>query len=489
MLHLLTIHELHHLLQTRQISSAELTEGLLNHLDSIEPTIGAFITLTEDLARHSADRADKELASGDGKALTGIPMQIKDLISTKGIRTTCASKMLENYVPIFDATVMERLYLHTPVMVGKGNLDEFAMGSSTETSAFHPTHNPWDLERVPGGSSGGGAAAVAASEVIFALGSDTGGSIRQPAALCGITGLKPTYGLVSRYGLVAFASSFDQIGPLTRDVEDSALVLNVIAGYDPRDSTSIVRKPPNYLESLVQDVKGLRIGLPQEYFGTGIDPAVEQAVRNAAELLRSQGAIIEDCSLPLTRYALAVYYIIAPAECSANLARYDGVKYGYSAKGTKTAQEMLKQTRAEGFGQEVKRRIMLGTYALSSGYYDAYYQKGLKVRSLISDEFATIFSKYDALLTPTSPTPAFRIGERINDPVAMYNSDLCTLPANIAGIPALSVPCGFSDGLPIGMQIMGRHSNESILFQIGYTYQQITDWHKKRPFGLGNTPT
>ncbi len=477
----LTAHEARDLLARREVSAAELTEAVLERVGRVEQRVGAYVTVTEDAAREGARRADERIARGEASPLTGIPMQLKDLISTRGIATTCGSRMLEGFVPIFDATVVGRLATHDPVLVGKGNMDEFAMGSSTENSAFHPTHNPWDLGRVPGGSSGGGAAAVAAGECLFALGSDTGGSIRQPAALCGITGLKPTYGLVSRYGLVAFASSLDQIGPLTRDVEDCALVLNAIAGHDPRDSTSIPGDRPDYTRALVPDVKGLRLGLPVEYFGEGIDPEVNRAVREAVRVLEGAGAIIEECSLPLTRYALAVYYIIAPSEASANLSRYDGVKYGYSALGEATAWEAMARTRDRGFGPEVKRRIMLGTYALSSGYYDAYYLKALKVRTLIRREFESAFQRFDALLTPTSPTAAFRLGEKVENPVSMYQSDICTIPVNIAGIPCISVPCGFSDGLPIGMQVMGPAMGEETLLRVAYTYQQATDWHARRP--------
>jgi len=480
-LHDLTVHEAARLLARREVSAAELAEAVLGRVRAVEPRVGAYITLTEDAAREGARLADQRLGGGLGAPLTGIPVQVKDLISTRGIPTTCGSRMLEDFVPIYDATVTERLQAQGLVLVGKGNMDEFAMGSSTENSAFHPTRNPWDLQRVPGGSSGGGAAAVAAGECLYALGSDTGGSIRQPAALCGVTGLKPTYGLVSRYGLVAFASSLDQIGPITRDVEDCALVLNAIAGHDPRDSTSILGERPDYTRALVPDVKGLRLGLPVEYFAEGIDPEVAGAVREAARALETAGAIVEECSLPLTRYALAVYYIIAPSEASANLARYDGVKYGYSARGAATAWEAMEQTRDRGFGPEVKRRIMLGTYALSAGYFDAYYLKAMKVRTLIRREFEAAFQRFDALLTPTSPTVAFRLGEKLDDPVTMYQSDICTIPVNIAGIPCISVPCGFSEGLPVGMQVMGPAMGEETLLRVAYTYQQATDWHTRRP--------
>ena len=477
----MSLHELSLLLHEKQVSSVELTESVLGRIRVVDPKVQAFVTITEAIARQQALQADARIARGDAAPLTGVPVQVKDLICTEGILTTCSSKMLGTFVPPYDATVVKRLHMQNSVLVGKGNMDEFAMGSSTENSAFHPTRNPWDLGRVPGGSSGGGAAAVAAGESIFALGSDTGGSIRQPAALCGVTGLKPTYGLVSRSGLIAFASSLDQIGPLARDVEDCALILNAIAGYDPLDSTSIPGARPDYTKSLLPDVRGLRIGLPQEYFGDGIASEVEKAVMDAANVLRMAGAVVETCSLPLTRYALAVYYIIAPSECSANLARYDGVKYGFSYDAATSMWEGLEFTRALGFGSEVKRRVLLGTYALSSGYYDAYYLKALKVRTLIRNEMDEAFQHFDALVSPTSPTVAFRFGERTGDPVSMYKSDVCTIPMNIAGVPSISVPCGFSDGLPIGLQITGNHLAEETILRIGYTYQQLTDWHTRRP--------
>jgi aspartyl-tRNA(Asn)/glutamyl-tRNA(Gln) amidotransferase subunit A len=400
---------------------------------------------------------------------------------TRGIRTTCSSKMLENFVPPYDATVVEKLNECGVVVVGKANMDEFAMGSSTENSALFTTHNPWDLSRVPGGSSGGSAAGVAAGEAIYALGSDTGGSIRQPAGFCSVTGLKPTYGRVSRYGLVAFASSLDQIGPITRDVRDCALVLNAIAGYDPRDSTSVPEPVPDYTQCLTGDVKGLRIGVPKEYFVEGMQAEVEAAIRAAINKLEEMGAGVDwEVSLPHTPYALAVYYIIAPSEASANLARYDGAKYGFSYKDTDNMWEAMEKTRQYGFGAEVKRRIMLGTYALSAGYYDAYYLKAQKVRTLIRREFDEAFEKFDALVTPTSPTVPFKIGEKVDDPLQMYLSDVCTLPINIAGLPAISRPAGFAEGLPIGMQIIGKPFSEETLLKIAHTYEQATEWHKRR---------
>ncbi len=458
-----------------------MTRACLERIQEAEPGVHAIVTVTDKLALKQAQRADELLASGNSNPLTGIPALIKDNMCTRGIRTTCSSKMLENFVPLYDATVVEKLNDCGAVMVGKSNMDEFAMGSSTEHSAMFPTHNPWDLSRVPGGSSGGSAAAVAASEVTYALGSDTGGSIRQPAGFCSLTGLKPTYGRVSRYGLVAFASSLDQIGPLTRDVTDCALVLNAIAGYDPRDSTSAPEPIPDYTRCLTTNLKGLRIGIPKEYFVEGMQAEVETAIRAGISKLEELGARVEwEVSLPHTPYALAVYYIIAPSEASANLARYDGVKYGFSYQEGENMWDAMEKTRQYGFGPEVKRRIMLGTYALSAGYYDAYYLKAQKVRTLIRREFDQAFEKYDALVTPTSPTVPFKMGEKLEDPVQMYLSDVCTLPINIAGLPAISIPAGFADGLPIGMQIIGKPFAEETLLKIAYAYEQATDWHKRR---------
>jgi len=439
------------------------------------------VTVTEENAVKQAQKADELIAKGDAHPLTGIPALIKDNMCTKGIRTTCSSKMLENFVPPYDATVVEKLNECGVVVVGKANMDEFAMGSSTENSALFTTHNPWDLSRVPGGSSGGSAAGVAAGEAIYALGSDTGGSIRQPAGFCSVTGLKPTYGRVSRYGLVAFASSLDQIGPITRDVRDCALVLNAIAGYDPRDSTSVPEPVPDYTQCLTGDIKGLSIGVPKEYFVEGMQAEVEASIRAAINKLEEMGARVDrEVSLSHTPYALAVYYIIAPSEASANLARYDGAKYGFSYKNTDNMWEAMEKTRQYGFGAEVKRRIMLGTYALSAGYYDAYYLKAQKVRTLIRREFDEAFEKYDALVTPTSPTVPFKIGEKVDDPLQMYLSDVCTLPINIAGLPAISIPAGFAEGLPIGMQIIGKPFSEETLLKIAHAYEQATDWHKRR---------
>jgi len=477
----LTIHEAHRLLKTGQISSVELTEACLERIRQVEDRVHAIVTVTDELALEQARKADELIAAGDTNPLNGIPALIKDNMCTRGIPTTCSSKMLENFLPPYNATVVERLTESGAVIIGKSNMDEFAMGSSTENSALFVTHNPWNLSRVPGGSSGGSASAVAADETIYALGSDTGGSIRQPAALCSVTGLKPTYGRVSRYGLVAFASSLDQIGPLTRDVTDCALVMNAIAAYDSRDSTSVPQPTPDYTACLTGDIKGIRLGIPREYFVEGIQPEVETAIRAAIDKLEELGAKVEEVSLPSTRYALAVYYIIAPSEASANLARYDGVKYGYSFKETDRMWDAMEKTRQYGFGPEVKRRIMLGTYALSAGYYDAYYLKAQKVRTLIRQEFDSVFEKFDAIITPTSPTTPFKIGEKTDDPLQMYLSDVCTLPINIAGLPAISIPAGFADGLPIGMQIISKPFAEETILKISHAYEQATEWHKQKP--------
>ena len=480
--HQLTIHETHRLLKARQLSSVELTKACLERIRQVEPRVHALVTITDELALRQAQKADQLIARGDSHLLTGVPVVIKDNMCSKGIPTTCSSRMLQNFVPPYDATVVEKLNGYSAVIMGKGNMDEFAMGSSTEHSAFFPTHNPWDLSRVPGGSSGGSAVAVATDETIYALGSDTGGSIRQPAGFCSLTGLKPTYGRVSRFGLVAFASSLDQIGPLTKDVTDCAIVLNAIAGYDSRDSTSVPYPTPDYTQCLTADLNGLSIGVPKEYFVQGMQAEVETALRAAINKLEELGARVEwEVSLPHTPYALAAYYIIAPSEASANLARYDGVKYGFSYLDTDSMWEALEKTRQFGFGDEVKRRIMLGTYALSAGYYDAYYLKAQKVRTLIRQEFDQAFAKFDALITPTSPTVPFKIGEKVDDPLQMYLSDVCTLPINIAGLPAISIPAGFADGLPIGMQIIGKPFSEETLLKIAYAYEQATEWHKRRP--------
>lgn len=477
----LTIHQAHQLLKKREVSSIELTKAVLEYIAQVEKKVHAFVTVTADEALRQAAQADERIKSDDLTPLTGVPALIKDNMCTRGIATTCSSRMLENFVPPYDATVVEKLRDAGMVMVGKGNMDEFAMGSSNEHSAFFITSNPWDLARVPGGSSGGPAVAVSTGEAIYALGSDTGGSIRQPAGFCNIVGLKPTYGRVSRFGLVAFASSLDQIGSMTRDIADSALVMNVIAGYDPRDSTSVNYPVPDYTKSLIPDLKGLKLGVPKEYYVEGMQRGVEEVMRTAIAKLEELGATVDwEVSLSHTKYALAAYYIIAPSEAMANLARYDGVKYGFSYEG-ESMWDAMEKTRGYGFGPEVKRRIILGTYALSAGYYDAYYLKAQKVRTLIRREFEEAFERYDALITPTSPTVPFKIGERVDDPLQMYLSDVCTLPINIAGIPGLSVPAGFCDGLPVGMQILGKPFSEEVLFRIGYAYEQATGWGERRP--------
>ncbi len=477
----LSIQEAHSQLTSRQISSVELTQACLDRIEAVEDRVQSFLTLTPETALTQAEAADRMLAAGEGGPLTGVPVQIKDVMCTEGVPTTCGSRMLENFVPVYNATAVERLLGQGAVMLGKGNMDEFAMGSSCENSAFHPTMNPWDLERVPGGSSGGAAASVASGEAIYALGSDTGGSVRQPAALCGVVGLKPTYGLVSRYGLIAFASSLDQIGPVGRTVMDCALALNAIAGHDPRDATSVDQEPKDYTASLGQDIKGLRLGVPEEYFVDGMEPGSRKAIDEAILALEAFGASVRPVSLPTTRYALACYYIIAPSECSANLARYDGVKYGYSYQDTNDMWEALEKTREYGFGPEVTRRVMLGTYALSSGYYDAYYLKAQQARTLIRQDFDRVFQDVDALVTPTSPVTAFQIGEKSGDPVQMYLIDVCTLPVNIAGLPGLSVPCGFSDGLPVGLQLIGPRFSEETLLRTAHAYESATGWSKARP--------
>ena len=477
----LPIHEVSDLLRRKELSSVDLTRTTLERIDHVEDRTKAFVTVTKELAMAQATAADARIDSGNASILTGIPMQLKDNLCTKGTVTTCASHMLENFVPSYSATIAKKLYVEGAVLVGKGNLDEFAMGSSAENSAFFPTRNPWDLERVPGGSSGGPAAAVAAGESFYAVGSDTGGSIRQPAALCGVVGLKPTYGLVSRYGLIAFASSLDQVGPLTKDVTDSAIVLNAVAGHDPRDSTSVSYKKPDFTEKLRDGVRGLQVGVPKEYLVEGMEAGVENAFRQAVDVLEDLGAEIQEVSLPHSSFAMAVYYIIAPSEASANLARYDGVKYGYSAKNANSMWDALEKTRQDGFGPEVKRRIMLGTYALSAGYYDAYYLKAQKVRTIIRRELEEVFECVDVLVSPTSPTVAFKLGEKMDDPVQMYLSDILTQPANIAGIPAISVPCGLVSGLPVGLQIMAAPLREETLFQTAFAYEQATEWHTMHP--------
>lgn len=478
----LTAHELHGKLAAREVSSREVTEAVLRRIDEVEEKVRAFVTVTREHALNKAGEVDAKIARGERlRPLEGIPVVIKDNMCTEGVLTTCSSKMLYNFVPPYSATVVKKLSTAGAVMVGKSNLDEFAMGSSTENSRFFATRNPWDTERVPGGSSGGSAAAVAAGETIVALGSDTGGSIRQPASFCGVVGLKPTYGAVSRYGLVAFASSLDQIGPLAKDVTDCAAVFGAIAGHDQLDSTSAGVEVPDYTGFLTGEVKGLRIGIPREYFIEGTDPGVRLVIDEAIKKFEDLGAVCEETSLPHTEYALPVYYLLATAEASSNLARYDGVRYGYRDESAEDMVNMFMRTRSEGFGEEVKRRIMLGTYALSSGYYDAYYLKALKVRTLIKQDFDRAFEKHDILLSPTSPSTSFKFGERVDDPIKMYLSDIFTISVNLAGIPGLSVPCGFTDGLPVGLQLMGRPFGEGTLFKAAYAFEQNTEHHKVKP--------
>jgi aspartyl-tRNA(Asn)/glutamyl-tRNA(Gln) amidotransferase subunit A len=462
----LTIHELQEKLRQGELTAADAADSIFGRIAAVDERTKSFITVMRETAMVEARKADEAIRSGKGGPLTGIPLAIKDILCTKGVRTTCGSRILQNFIPPYDATVVRKLKDQGAVIVGKTNMDEFAMGSSTETSYYGITKNPWDLERIPGGSSGGSAAAVAADECMASLGSDTGGSIRQPAALCGIVGMKPTYGRVSRYGLIAFASSLDQIGPFTKDVEDCALLLSAIAGYDPMESTSVPIEVPDYRSFVGKDIRGWKIGVPREYFIEGIDPEVLAAVEKSIGVLESLGAERVDITLPHTEYCLAVYYIIAPAEASSNLARYDGVKYGYRSPEAGDLIEMYRKSRSEGFGAEVKRRIMLGTYVLSSGYYDAYYKKASQVRTLIKRDFEEAFRRCDVILTPTSPTPAFRIGEKTDDPLQMYLSDIFTISANLAGIPGISLPCGFSgDGLPIGVQLLAWHFQEGKLIQ------------------------
>lgn len=474
--------ELHELLKTKAVSALELTESVLERIEKIEPKVLSYLKLTPDWARAQAravqSRIEKE---GIFSPIAGIPIAIKDNLCTQGISTTCASKILAKYTPPYHATVVERLLSYGAIPVGKTNLDEFAMGSSTENSAFQVTRNPWNLDRVPGGSSGGSAAAVSADEAVLALGSDTGGSIRQPASFCGVVGLKPTYGRVSRYGLVAFASSLDQIGPITKTVEDCAILLTCLSGHDPRDSTSANLPVPNFREALGKGIKGKKIGLIQELSGEGIDPVVTQAMQKAMDTFTELGASVEIISMPTLKYALPTYYILAPAEASSNLARYDGVRYGFRDLEAKDILTMYYRTRDEGFGPEVKRRILLGTYALSAGYYDAYYLKAQKVRTLIKNDFERAYETFDLLASPVAPTPAFKIGEKVDDPLQMYLSDIATIPVNLAGIPALSLPCGFSEGLPIGLQLLGKFFDEATLLQVAYAYEQRTEWHKQKP--------
>ena len=479
----LTVHELQEKIKNKEITITEINEAYIKQIKEKESEVQAFITELTEEGMNQAKKIQERIDNGENVGdLAGIPIGIKDIICTKGIKTTAGSKMLENFVAPYDATVIEKLNAEDAVYLGKLNMDEFAMGSSTEHSAFKKTANPWDLERVPGGSSGGSAAAVAADIAPWTLGSDTGGSIRQPASLCGVVGLKPTYGLVSRYGLVAFASSLDQIGPITKDVTDSAMLLNIIAGHDEKDSTTIDLEKKDYTKCLVNDVKGLRIGIPKEYIGEGINDEVKQAILDVAKKYEEMGAIVEDCSFEVGQYATSVYYIIADAEASSNLGRFDGIRYGYRTEKYSDLKDIYKNSRSEGFGPEVKRRIMIGTYVLSSGYYDAYYKKAQKVRSVITKAYNDLFEKYDVLLTPTSPITAFKMGEKSNNPLEMYLADICTVPVNIAGLPGINVPCALdSKGLPIGFQLIAKAFDEETLFRAAYTYEQNTNFRDNKP--------
>ncbi|SFF29310.1 aspartyl/glutamyl-tRNA(Asn/Gln) amidotransferase subunit A [Paenibacillus algorifonticola] len=478
----LRLQDVHNKLSHKELSVTELVDESFARIKATEASIQAFLTLNEEGARQHAAELDKQLQAGAERGLLfGLPAGIKDNIVTEGLRTTCASQFLDNYNPIYDGTVVSKLKSAQSVTIGKLNMDEFAMGGSNENSSYYPTRNPWNTEYVPGGSSGASAASVAAGQVYFSLGSDTGGSIRQPAAYCGIVGLKPTYGLVSRFGLVAFASSLDQIGPLTKNVEDSAFVLQAIAGYDAKDSTSANVSIPDYTSALTGDVKGLRIAVPKEYLGEGVDPKVKEAVLNALKVYESLGATWEEVSLPHTEYAIAAYYLLASSEASSNLARFDGVRYGVRADNPANLIDLYRKSRSEGFGPEVKRRIMLGTYALSSGYYDAYYLKAQKVRTLIKQDFDQVFEKYDVIIGPTAPTAAFKLGEQVGDPLTMYLNDICTIPVSLAGVPAISIPCGQAEGLPIGLQIIGKAFDESTVLRTAHAFEQNTEFHKLRP--------
>ncbi|MFJ7511226.1 Asp-tRNA(Asn)/Glu-tRNA(Gln) amidotransferase subunit GatA [Peribacillus simplex] len=477
------VSELHERLHKKEISVTDLVNESYKRIGQVEDKVKAFLTLDEENARNQAKRLDDQLVKGENEgALFGMPIGVKDNIVTKNLRTTCASKILENFDPIYDATVVQKLQKAETVTIGKLNMDEFAMGSSNENSAFQATRNPWNTEFVPGGSSGGSAASVASGEVLFSLGSDTGGSIRQPAAYCGVVGLKPTYGRVSRFGLVAFASSLDQIGPVTRTVEDNAYLLEAISGVDPMDSTSANVDVPSFVNSLTGDVRGLKIAVPKEYLGEGVGEEARNSVLEALKVLEGLGAEWEEVSLPHSKYALAAYYLLSSSEASANLSRFDGVRYGHRTDNAETLIEMYKQTRAEGFGDEVKRRIMLGTFSLSSGYYDAYYKKAQKVRTLIKKDFEDVFEKYDVIVGPTTPTPAFKIGEKVDDPLTMYANDILTIPVNLAGVPGISVPCGFAaNGLPLGLQMIGKHFDESTIYRAAHAFEQATDFHKQFP--------
>ncbi len=485
-LYRLPAHQLHQLIQDREISIQELIRSIFQRIEEVEDKIKAFLCLDEEGAMEEAGRLDRKLSQGKELGpLGGIPIAVKDIVCLKGRQTTCGSRILKDFCPPYSATVLQRLKEADAIIIGKTNMDEFAMGSSTENSAFQITRNPWNLRSVPGGSSGGSAAAVASGEAVMALGSDTGGSIRQPASFCGVVGLKPTYGRVSRYGLIAFASSLDQIGPITKDIRDCAMLLEILSGRDRLDSTSLDYPVPSYLKYLVPDLKNMRIGLPREYFVSGMSHEVREAIVQATEVLEKLGAKVEEVSLPHTEYAIATYYLIATAEASSNLARYDGVGYGLRTRGKNNLVEMYKKSREEGFGEEVKRRIMLGTYVLSKGYHEDYYGRAGKVRTLVRQDFEEVFQICDAVITPVSPTVAFKIGEKVDDPLKMYLSDIFTISANLAGIPGISIPCGYSrEGLPIGLQILAKTLDEITLLRVAYAYEQNTHWHKREPEDL-----
>lgn len=471
-------------LNSGAFSSVEITDHLLNRIRQLDPQYNSFITVTAEAALASAESADRQRASGNAPLLCGVPIAHKDIFCTNGVRTSCGSKMLDNFVPPYDATVVENFAQAGAVILGKTNMDEFAMGSSNETSYYGPVKNPWDINCVPGGSSGGSAAALAARLTPGATATDTGGSIRQPAALCGVTGLKPTYGRVSRWGMVAFASSLDQAGPMARSAEDCALMLNAMASFDPRDSTSIDREVPDYTANLNQPLSGLKIGIPKEYFGEGLNSGTEQAVREALTEYEKQGATLVDISLPHSHLAVPAYYVIAPAEASANLSRFDGVRYGYRCEDPKDLRDLYMRTRGEGFGDEVKRRILVGAYCLSAGYYDAYYRKAQQVRHLIKQDFVDAFATADVIMGPTSPSPAFAFGAKGDDPVAMYLEDVFTIATNLAGLPGMSLPCGFVDNRPVGLQIIGNYFDEGLMLNAAHQFQQATDWHQRAPEGL-----
>ena len=483
-LHHQTIAELSNALSSKLISSVELTQLFLERIKQSDKKLNSFITVTEELALKTAEAADAQRAQGKAGVLTGIPIAQKDIFCTDGVKTSCGSKMLDNFIAPYNATVVNNLQAAGTVMLGKTNMDEFAMGSSNETSYYGPVKNPWDLDYVSGGSSGGSAAAVAASLAPGATGTDTGGSIRQPAALCGITGIKPTYGRVSRFGMIAFASSLDQGGPFAKTAEDTAILLNAMAGYDHRDSTSVNLPVPDYTATLNDSIKGLRIGLPKEYFSDGLNSDVAAAIQQAIKEYEKLGAIIQEISLPNTALAAPAYYVIAPAECSSNLARFDGVRYGYRCEDPADLEDLYKRSRSEGFGTEVKRRIMIGTYALSAGYYDAYYLKAQKIRRLIRDDFARAFENVDVIISPTTPSPAFKFGEKMSDPISMYLADIYTIAINLAGLPAISLPAGFVNRLPVGMQLIGNLFGEAKLLNAAHQYQTVTDWHKQTPEGF-----